>query len=455
MSRARSTRWRWLSVMAVLVGLAAVAAPSVVRAQETDVPDLEALMERVAPALVTFEGIIQVQERTGRLREIESDGFGVIVDGKGTIVSEGAFFVDDPRFSAPKDIVVTRSDGEKQGAEFVGYDEEANVVFLRLTGVEEPTPHVDFSEPAEVRLGDEVIVFGRLPESYQSERKFTITRINARIRRPREFLGVMADVSDSVSGPVLTLNGRPVGIVAPGSRSGSLSGTGVVLPAADLVPLIAAPPAVEVKETRAWLGISFQVMHPKLATLLGVPGRKGVVVNRVYPGMPAGVAGVEVDDVILSIGGKEIAASDPDEDGRVFADIVREQVVGVDVPMVVARGGEELELRVTLRERPESPTEAKRFHSEGLGMGVRGITFFDAVDQRLDPDVTGVIVQTVEPALPAGLAQLRVDDIIEEVNGEAVRGVEEFRRLLEAGGDEDIVLFVRRDHQTRFIRIRP
>ena len=89
-----------------------------------------------------------------------------------------------------------------------------------------------------------------------------------------------------------------------------------------------------------------------------------------------------------------------------------------------------------------------------MGLIVREITFFDRMDHILPPDENGVIVQAVEPALPAGIAGVTVDDVIREAGGDAIDGVDDFRRTIEASEDEDVILFVRRDHQTKFIQIR-
>lgn len=423
-------------------------------AQDDTARDLRALMEEVSPALVTIESITQVEERTGRLRDYEEEAFGVIVDGRGTILTEGTIYIEAPRFSKPRNIVVTLSSGEKVGAEFLGKDDATDLAFLRLAPREEPTPFVDFSRSAEVSPGDPVVVFGILPESYDHARKFTLTRVSALVTKPNPLIILMDDTTDSISGPAFGLDGRPVGLISSSSRSRILDGKGVILPGEAVLRAIRNPPRPKVKESKGWLGISYQVLNPKLAEMLGIPGRTGVVVSRVYPGMPAGEGGVRVDDAILSINGESIPASLDEEDSPVFADIIKKQEVGVAIPLAVWRGGREMELRVTPQERPESPNEADRYRSEALGLTVRDITFFDRVDLRLDPDEKGVIVQAVEPALPAGLAQVRVDDIVKEVSGNPVVDVGGFRERVEEARQKDLILFVRRDHQTKFLRVR-
>ena len=418
--------------------------------EKTGLPDL---LGKVGRTIVIIESITQVQDRRGGLREVVGYNFGVIVDPEGMVITDGGIYFEGPRYSKPKNIVVTLSTGDEIDAEFLGKDDETDLGFLQLVSRDEPYPWVDFSKAATVELGEEVVVFGTLPRSYQFERKFILTRVNALITRPKPMLSLMNDVSDSISGPVFTPDGVPVGLVSTETRGSSRGSRSFVLPAGEFLKLLDDPPKVEEKESKAWLGISFQVLNEKLAEVMGIPGRKGVVVNRVYPGMPGAKAGIQIDDAIVEMGGKEIAATRADEDSEIFIKMIREQEIGAALPLKVFREGKEMELVVTLQERPKSPSEAKRYNARELGLIVREITFFDTVDLSLEPDEEGVMVHAVEPALPAGLARVQVEDVVKEVSGQGVTGLEGFKEIMQAAAGKDVVLFVRRDHQTKFIQI--
>ncbi|MCZ6688052.1 MAG: PDZ domain-containing protein [Planctomycetota bacterium] len=449
-----TSRIQSISVACLLLGALAAASPAAVQDETAKPPGLKELLEKVAPSLVTIESIIQIQDRSGRLREVEGSDFGVIVDSTGIVVTEGSIYFEDPRFSKPKNIVISLASGEAVDAQFLGKDVESDLSFLVLEPRDEPYPFVDFSRAASIEVGDQVVVFGALPRIFQFERKFVLTRVNAAVTRPKKLFSLMDDVSDSVAGPVFTLQGLPVGLVSTTTRGGSSGARSFLLPAESFMKVLENPPEHEKKESKAWLGISFQVLNEKLAKVLGMPGERGVVVSRVYPGMPADQAGIIVDDTIVEMGGEEIPASKDSEDAQIFINMIREQEVGTKIPLKVYRDGKELEISVSLAERPKSPAEAQRFSVRDLGLIVREITFFDTVDLSLEEGQSGVIVQSVEPALPAGLAQVRVEDIVKTVNGEPVEDIKDFRRIMGAAAGQDIVLFIRRDHQTKFIQIR-
>jgi S1-C subfamily serine protease len=79
---------------------------------------------------------------------------------------------------------------------------------------------------------------------------------------------------------------------------------------------------------------------------LGVKGRTGVVVTRVVADSPAERAGVEDGDVIVKWDGRPIDA--PSD--LTFA--VAMAPIGSKVPLVVMRGGQPIELTVTVEQRP-------------------------------------------------------------------------------------------------------
>ena len=77
------------------------------------------------------------------------------------------------------------------------------------------------------------------------------------------------------------------------------------------------------ERAKAWLPIAFQVLTRDLATALGVEGRGGVRVTRVYPNTTAQQAGLQVDDLITAIDKVPIEASEP-EDIEVLPDMIRQ-----------------------------------------------------------------------------------------------------------------------------------
>src|SRR2546422_652584 len=76
--------------------------------------------------------------------------------------------------------------------------------------------------------------------------------------------------------------------------------------------------------------------------------------------------------------------------------------------------------------------------------------------QPVDRNLKGVVVTQVEPGGPAGDAGLRRGDVILEVNRQAVKDADAYKKALKAGGKGKSLLFlVRRGDNTIFLAVKP
>jgi len=143
-------------------------------------------------------------------------------------------------------------------------------------------------------------------------------------------------------GALLDTQGQVVGIneayVPP--EEGAVS-IGFAIPAATAVDvaqrLLAGRPVVH-----AYLGASVGELTPSVRERLGVEATRGALVLGVEPGSPAAAAGVRPGDVIVRLGDTEV---------RGVSDLVaavRARKPGETVGLVLVRGSDQREVRVTL-----------------------------------------------------------------------------------------------------------
>jgi len=97
---------------------------------------------------------------------------------------------------------------------------------------------------------------------------------------------------------------------------------------------------------KAWLPVASQVLTTDLAKSLGVPGKTGVRVTRIYPEEDASMD-LEVGDLIVGLDGSRIPASQP-EDIEVLSSMVRQYKIGSEVKLAVGRDGETITVPVKL-----------------------------------------------------------------------------------------------------------
>jgi len=85
---------------------------------------------------------------------------------------------------------------------------------------------------------------------------------------------------------------------------------------------------------RPWLGVTFMSTE------------EGAQISQVVPGSPADEAGLRVGDLIVQVDGRSVTLARP------LSDVVSRYGPGDRVTLTIQRNGEEIELEVTLGERP-------------------------------------------------------------------------------------------------------
>src|SRR5262249_10129693 len=117
-------------------------------------------------------------------------------------------------------------------------------------------------------------------------------------------------------GPLVNLDGKVIGInAAIKTRSGGFQGVGLAV-ASNLAKNVMKSLLQDGVVRRGYLGIQIKDLSAEVADRLGVKGKAGVVVGKVYKGSPADNAGLQSGDVITAINGK------PVKEGRVLQTIV-------------------------------------------------------------------------------------------------------------------------------------
>ena len=125
-----------------------------------------------------------------------------------------------------------------------------------------------------------------------------------------DFIQTDASINPGNSGGALVnLNGELVGInSAIISRTGGNVGIGFAIPV-NMVRAIMEQLIATGTVRRGLLGVNIQDVTPEIAATFGLPGNSGALVSQVSPDSAAERAGIQIEDVIVSINGTRLRDS--------------------------------------------------------------------------------------------------------------------------------------------------
>ncbi|WP_029115951.1 S1C family serine protease [Mycobacterium sp. URHB0044] len=286
----------------------------------------------VADSVVTIEA---VSDNEG------SQGSGVVVDGRGYIVTNNHVISEAASNPSAYKITVVFNDGKEVPANLVGRDPKTDLAVLKVDNVDNLVV-ARFGDSEKVKVGEEVIAAGA-PLGLRS----TVTHgIVSALHRPVPLSGDGSDTDTVIDGiqtdasinhgnsggPLINMSSEIIGINTAGkSLSDSASGLGFAIP------------VNEVKDVVQTLIKDGKVSHPTLglnAVSVSNSVASGALIKNVVAGGPADRAGILENDVVVKVGNRKVA----DADEMVVA--VRQLKIGQDAPIEVVRDGRPVTLIV-------------------------------------------------------------------------------------------------------------
>jgi len=238
-------------------------------------------------------------------------------------------------------------------AHVIGTDAKTDIALIKVDARD--LPHVVLGDSSKVEVGDIALAMGN-PFGLGQTVTMGIISATGRgglgIEDYEDFIQTDASINPGNSGGALVnTRGELIGInTAILSRSGGNQGVGFAVPV-DLVRHVMTQLKEKGTVTRARLGVYFQELTPKLASALGVKASQGALVTEIVPDGPASKSGLQKDDVIVALNGKET-------DGRSLRNAVGSMAPGSTINLKVLRGTAERNYSITLDKMPEDTQRA-------------------------------------------------------------------------------------------------
>jgi 2-alkenal reductase len=296
------------------------------------------IYRRVSPAVVTILARITSGGRTGT-----SFGTGVIFDRRGYILTNNHVVEGGREYN------VIFSDGVRVSANLIGTDQTTDLAVLQIEGDVPGT--AAFGDSSKLEPGQPVVAIG----SALGEFTNTITTgIVSGLHRELEdetgpVLQDMIQTDAAINpgnsgGPLLNMQGQIIGINTAVIRESSdriAEGIGFATPS-NVAKVVAERIIADGQIDRPDLGAETTAVTPGLVAQEGLQVQQGALVTEVESRGPAEAAGIEVNDVIIAINGKQI-----DKDNTLSLILLGFRP-GDEVAVTIARGAERFNTQVVL-----------------------------------------------------------------------------------------------------------
>ncbi len=320
--------------------------------------DLVALYERINPSVVHIFVYDEAGNQLGT-------GTGFVYDDQGHVVTNNHVVSGAGRLE------VAFPTGERRTAETIGTDIDSDLGVIRVADPPAGVVPIPLGDSDSVRVGQFVVAIGNpfgeagslslgivsgLGRTLTSDR---ITEGGGRYSLPQVIQTDAAINPGNSGGPLLNLAGEVVGVNSAISTStGTNSGVGFSIPVNAVRRVV--PALIATGEYHyTYMGVRMSELDLVTQEALGLPQVAGAYLTEVTPGGPAATAGLRGSGISnlaeLLPGGDLIIAADgrpinnPDE---LISFLVFQTEVGQTVSLTIIRDGEQIDVPLTLGQRP-------------------------------------------------------------------------------------------------------
>ena len=318
------------------------------------------VVDEVRNAVVTVVNEQTVTTRFGTQEtQAVGSGTGFIIDEEGYIVTNWHVVTGGTDFS------VILADGTEVEAEHIGEDPRDDLAVVRIDPSVVPDT-VPLGDSSELDVAQTVLAIGSPLGAFDN----TVTKgIVSSLNRdqfsqtnPSALSNYCQNYTDLIQhdaainpgnsgGPLFNLQGEVIGVNTLGlstTQGGQpVQGLYFAVPS-DTVAVVVDQLISQGFISAPYMGITFQPLNPRLAAANDLPVDYGVYVIDAESGGPAAGAGIQPDDIVISVDGRAI-----DVETSLSA-ILFEHQPGDTVELTLLRGEEEVELPLTLGEAPQS-----------------------------------------------------------------------------------------------------
>jgi serine protease Do len=299
-------------------------------------------VEKLSESVVGIDSTKLTRDNRFGLVPIEGQGSGVIIDPRGTIVTNH-HVIDD----ASK-VQVHLKDGRSLVGEVIGSDRATDIALVRVKA--DNLPFATLGDSESLRVGQFVLAIGNalgLPGA-PTVSLGVISALGRPLPGTDFVLEGLVQTDAAINpgnsgGPLADLEGRVIGINT--AMIPFAQGVGFAIPSGTIKTIIDQI-SKHGRVVRPWLGISGLDVNPSIARRYGLSVESGVLLAEVMRESPAHTAGLREGDIVVGIGENKV------EQMKGLVTALSKFAIGERVTMSFVRTGTTYEADLRLAEAP-------------------------------------------------------------------------------------------------------
>jgi S1-C subfamily serine protease len=300
-------------------------------------------VEKVSKCVVNIASVRMVQDQLFRVFPVEGVGSGVIVDGKGFILTNN-HVVDDAQ-----KLRITLKDGNVFNGVVVGTDEVTDLAVVRVDS-KEALPFARLGDSDQLKIGEIVIAIGN-PFGLTGGPTVTAGIVSALNRSLQFESGALELIQTDAAinpgnsgGPLVNTNGEVIGINT--AKMPYAQGIGFAVPVNTARIIVKDLMESGRITNRPWIGIATIKITRQLAQYYRLPTNDGVLIAQVESQSPADYADLRKGDIVEAIDGRKI--TDPSQ----MSSNIRKRSINEKIIMTINRYGRRFDCQIQLLARP-------------------------------------------------------------------------------------------------------
>lgn len=279
------------------------------------------------------------------------------VTGSGFVVDEDGYIVTNYHVveNASK-ITVNTQNGQSYEASLIGRDNSADMALIKIEA--DGLAPVTLGSSSDLAIGDMVVAIGNPLSALEATQTVGyISGKNREVSTDQNVVNMLqtdaAINSGNSGGPLFNMRGEVVGVTTA-KYSGTTTSGASIEGLSFAIPIDELKKSIQDLETQgyvnsAYLGIRGMDVEAAAVNTYGLP--KGAYVESVEPDSCAAEAGIQAKDIIVGLGDESVTSFNS------LARTLRTYQAGDETTVRIYRSGKELELPITLAQRPAESTD--------------------------------------------------------------------------------------------------